>query len=230
MSVARNKLGHMTERWMAIPGYDYYEVSDHGRVRSLDRVGVSRWGTPRQMKGRVLKQIPQGRYLVVALYQAGQQPGNHLVHRLVLSAFVGPCPSGHEALHYDDDGNNNRLENLRWGTRSENAHDCLRNGNHWRGNATHCPNGHERTDENTYVAPSTGYRYCRICAKDWRATRTTRPHSRDRTHCPQGHPYDEANTIRAGGRRQCRTCGRDRAREYQRRKRAMKKLSSEATT
>ena len=41
-----------------------------------------------------------------------------------------------------------------------------------------------------------------------------------RTHCPQGHPYDEVNTYRTrSGSRQCRTCNRVRAREYQRRRR-----------
>lgn len=209
----------MEEKWLPVPGYEDYEVSDQGRVRSLARSVRSRWGTPKALKGRVLKQATQGRYYVVTLYRASG-PKSCLVHRLVLLAFIGPCPNGQEGLHFDDDPTNNRLDNLRWGTRSENARDCLRNGNHWRGNATHCPNGHERTDENTYVAPSTGYRYCRVCSQISRAEKKTRPHSRDRTHCPQGHPYDEANTYRVGGRRVCRACNRQRNREYIRRKRA----------
>lgn len=50
-------------------------------------------------------------------------------------------------------------------------------------------------------------------------------HGRDanarKTHCPKNHEYTPENTYRAkDGRRQCRTCNRDRAREYQRRKRA----------
>ena len=37
----------MTEIWKPIPGHDGYEVSDHGRVRSIDRVieQSSRYGT-----------------------------------------------------------------------------------------------------------------------------------------------------------------------------------------
>jgi hypothetical protein len=42
------------------------------------------------------------------------------VHRLVLLAFVGPCPAGHEVLHLNHQPADNRLENLRYGTRSEN--------------------------------------------------------------------------------------------------------------
>jgi hypothetical protein len=47
--------------------------------------------------------------------------------------------------------------------------------------------------------------------------------SRNKTHCPQGHEFSEENTMRTTGRhpqRRCRTCDRDRSREYQRRKAA----------
>jgi len=43
----------------------------------------------------------------------------------VLEAFVGPAPEGHEGLHGDGDPANNRLDNLRWGTRSENNIDVF---------------------------------------------------------------------------------------------------------
>jgi hypothetical protein len=51
-----------------------------------------------------------------------------LVHTLVLEAFVGPCPRGLECRHLNDDPSDNRLENLCWGTRLENAEDRWRNG------------------------------------------------------------------------------------------------------
>lgn len=50
------------------------------------------------------------------------------VHRLILEAFVGPCPPGMEARHLDDNKANNRLENLCWGTPSENYADRVANG------------------------------------------------------------------------------------------------------
>lgn len=54
-----------------------------------------------------------------------------LVHRIVLEAFVGPCPDGMEGCHGpDSDKSNNRLSNLRWDTRTENNRDCEREGNH----------------------------------------------------------------------------------------------------
>jgi hypothetical protein len=53
------------------------------------------------------------------------------VHRLVLVAFVGPCPEGHEACHNNGIRHDNRLENLRWGTPAENREDAYKH-NHGR--------------------------------------------------------------------------------------------------
>jgi len=50
------------------------------------------------------------------------------IHRLVLETFVGPCPSGMECRHLDGNPENNNINNLRWGTRSENAKDSYRHG------------------------------------------------------------------------------------------------------
>jgi hypothetical protein len=55
------------------------------------------------------------------------------VHRLVLETFVGPCPEGMEACHYDGDRSNNALSNLRWDTRAANAADRIRHGTTRRG-------------------------------------------------------------------------------------------------
>lgn len=45
------------------------------------------------------------------------------IHRLVLEVFIGPCPEGMEACHGDGNRANNRLDNLRWDTRSANEND-----------------------------------------------------------------------------------------------------------
>lgn len=51
-----------------------------------------------------------------------------LVHRLVLEAFVGPCPSGCEGCHYDGNPANNIVSNLRWDTTKNNCLDKRRHG------------------------------------------------------------------------------------------------------
>lgn len=56
------------------------------------------------------------------------------VSRIVLEAFVGPCPAGMEACHDPDrTRTNNHLENLRWGTRLDNRSDCIKHGTQPRG-------------------------------------------------------------------------------------------------
>lgn len=123
----------MSERWLPVVGFEgQYEVSDLGRVRSLDRLlpwkRTLRTGTVvdclRRHAGRIL--VPQAQeagHLWVQLGRGAQV----YVHHVVLEAFVGPQPLGHVGLHWDDDPSNNRLLNLRWGTRSDNYADFVRN-------------------------------------------------------------------------------------------------------
>ena len=150
------------ERWLPVVGYEgLYEVSDMGRVRSLRR--VTRDG--QQIKGRILKErlLPTGRPKV-SLCRDGSTVDAY-PYRLALEAFVGACPDGMEALHYDDDPNNNSISNLRWGTRTDNMRDMARNGN---GNAglKYCPAGHPYDDENTYIYPGPRmHRGCRTCER-----------------------------------------------------------------
>jgi hypothetical protein len=56
-----------------------------------------------------------------------------LVHRLVLELFVGPCPPGMECCHNDGNPGNNRVDNLRWGTRQSNADDRIVHGTNRHG-------------------------------------------------------------------------------------------------
>jgi hypothetical protein len=98
------------------------------------------------------------------------------VHRLVLAAFVGPCPPGMESQHRDGNLANNMLANLRYATPADTVLNCVRNGHHPSANKTHCPHGHEYTPENTMV--SRGRRYCRICQRQH--NRRNRCHNCDR--------------------------------------------------
>ncbi len=104
----------MLEAWKPVPGFDRYEVSDRGRVRSLR----TRHGNRRYPQRIGATPGRQG-YCRVGLRKEGKSY-NHGVHQVVLMAFVGPRPDGMECIHLDDNKANNRLANLRWGTRSEN--------------------------------------------------------------------------------------------------------------
>src|SRR3546814_20591677 len=111
------------EHWLPIPGWEgLYEASDLGRIKSLSRRCRSKDGF-RTLKERILKQTiePDG-YVIVTLHRDGKQKAFRS-HRLTLLTFEGPCPEGMESLHRDGIRSNNRLSNLRWGTRPENRED-----------------------------------------------------------------------------------------------------------
>jgi hypothetical protein len=117
-------LVELEEIWAKIPGYDY-EASNYGRIRSMDRVVMSRTG-PRRYRGKVLAQFTiWNGYKTTHL---GQDNPNKYVHQLVALAFLGETPEGMEVCHWDDDKPNNRLGNLRHDTREGNIADRKRNG------------------------------------------------------------------------------------------------------
>lgn len=155
----------MIEEWKPIPGYEgSYEVSNQGRVRSLERIDSG--GNHRRGKILSPRKNPYRGHLAVLLYKEDRR-ASQLVHRLVLEAFIGPCPEGMESCHWNDVSDDNRLVNLRWGTRSDNRKDSVRNGTHNNARKTHCAEGHEYTSENTYAHPR-GFRACRQCRTNQR--------------------------------------------------------------
>ena len=127
-------MGGSNERWLPVAGYrGIYEVSDWGRVRSLERQVKTCGGALRRVPARVLRLAPDRfGHMRVGLHREGRQQQLY-VHRLVLEAFVGTCPDGMEACHGDGDPANNRLEFLRWDTPAANQADRLRHGTHIRG-------------------------------------------------------------------------------------------------
>lgn len=173
----------VNERWLPIPGCEgSYEVSDHGRVRSLDRVVIDKNGRSIRLRGQILKLIPHVRdqYPQVGLPPAARgHKGGTSVHILVLEAFVGPRPSPDmDACHANDIRTDNRVSNLRWDTKTANAQDAVRNKRLVQQQRTHCPQRHEYTPENTYIKPSEGRRRCKRCLGDaQRRARGTRARS-----------------------------------------------------
>lgn len=154
------------ERWEPVNGHEgSYEVSSHGRVRSVDRVVTYSNGQVHSYKGKVLRAglNKRGGYPLVNLHTQGKGQ-SRTVHSLVAEAFIGPRPEGMEVCHNDGDPANNHLDNLRYGTHSDNSLDQLRHGTHTNAAKTHCLRGHELFAEN--IPPSMakrGYRTCLAC-------------------------------------------------------------------
>ncbi|AUX81960.1 HNH endonuclease [Mycobacterium phage Frankie] len=149
----------MTEVWRPVVGQEgNYEVSNLGRVRSLDRqIDVDGRGR-RYMRGRVLSLVPmKNGYRLAAL-----PGGKKLVHRLVLEAFSGPCPPGAEGCHNDGDRSNNRIENLRWDTRTANNIDAVDHRTNWQSRKDTCPRGHVY-DGVSHRSNGRPMRYCKTC-------------------------------------------------------------------
>jgi len=155
----------MNEEWRDIPGWEcLYQVSDQGRVRSVDRI-IPYKGKTRFLRGRIRVARPKDDYghLQVLLYRETVWKMMS-IHRLVLLAFVGEPPDGMECCHNDGNPSNNALSNLRWDTKSANQRDRLAHGTHHEANKTHCIHGHPFDKANTYVT-SRGKRICRECQR-----------------------------------------------------------------
>lgn len=115
-------------RELGFLGFPGYRVGTDGSVWTRRK----RSGKKFIIKGpwRLMKQHSLSKFghRYVDLSRQGTRK-RYMVHRLVLEAFVGPCPEGMECRHFPDrDPANNNVNNLQWGTRSENHKDCTVHG------------------------------------------------------------------------------------------------------
>lgn len=118
-----------SELWKSIVGYEeFYEVSDQGRIRSLERNVPHKLYGQMQLKSQIMRLNKNGRgYVHVSLCRDGNSK-SFAVHRLVLQSFVSLRPYGCEACHNDGNIDNNQLFNLRWDTTSANELDKFQHG------------------------------------------------------------------------------------------------------
>src|ERR1700677_3124394 len=143
----------LNEIWRPVASVkNMYEASSYGHIRNA-RTGklLAGW-------------LNEDGYRRVTLKVDGKRR-NAYVHRLIAEAFIGPCPEGEQVRHWDGNPDNNKLDNLLYGTPSENVLDTVRYGNHTQARKTHCPEGHEYNQENTYIFPN-GARHCKICRRE----------------------------------------------------------------
>lgn len=89
------------EEWKDVPGYDDYQVSNLGNVYSKRFSKI--------MKKRI---NVKNKYEIICLRSPERITVN--VHKLIMLAFIGECPDGHEVDHINHIRDDNRLENLRY--------------------------------------------------------------------------------------------------------------------
>lgn len=147
--------------WKPIPSGPGYEVSDDGRVRSLKR------GYPIELK---LHTDKHG-YLYYRRC-IGERKTWRTVHGALMEAHVGPRPEGQQVRHLNGNNQDNRLSNLVYGTHSENILDQVRHGRHGNASKTHCRQGHQYDEANTYHFRNA--RHCRACNREAQQRRNRR--------------------------------------------------------
>jgi hypothetical protein len=114
-----------------LAGWKGYAITDNGEVWSCRQkgFGYGRFGVWKRLNPMTIKRgINAGRKVVRLPVPKPKGFENFFVHRLVLIAFIGPCPDGMEGCHEDGNPGNNRLSNLRWGTHQSNQQDMRRHG------------------------------------------------------------------------------------------------------
>ncbi|MGV1049172.1 MAG: NUMOD4 domain-containing protein [Solirubrobacterales bacterium] len=122
------------EQWRPANGFvGYYEVSNLGNIRSLDRnvPTTNRWGSCwRFCKGQSIRpRVNRWGYEQVSLTITGTKAVTISVHKLVALAFVGPKPSARSMVnHKDGVKTHNQVSNLEWVTQSENTVHAVRSG------------------------------------------------------------------------------------------------------
>lgn len=123
----KSQSNYIEEVWKDIPKYEgFYEISNHGRIRSVTRTVTFTDSRKRTWKAKIknLKKAKNG-YYMTQLYKNGKFESFY-VHHLVLLAFVGPCPEGMQCRHFPDNNRtNNNIWNISWNTSAQDAQDKI---------------------------------------------------------------------------------------------------------
>jgi hypothetical protein len=116
------------EEWKDIEGYEgFYQVSNLGRIRSLDRISGGK-----RYSGKILSGRGNGKYVVDVLCKDGKRQTVRR-HRIVAEAFIPNPHNKPEVNHLDGNKENNATNNLEWSTKKENT------DHSWKQGLTKCP-------------------------------------------------------------------------------------------
>lgn len=122
----------MKEIWRSIPKRPSYQVSNFGRVRTIEREVISKSKTcihkKRIFKSRLLYILNNGHGYSVVCTQINNKKKNYYIHRLVAELFIPNPENKKEVNHKDGNKWNNNVGNLEWSTRSENCLHAYKNG------------------------------------------------------------------------------------------------------
>lgn len=111
---------NINEFWSPIKGYEgLYEISNWGRIKSLEKIIVYSNGRKYLYEEKILKLNPSNGYRTISLVK-DKVKQTHMVHRLVASAFKENPFNKPFVNHEDGDRSNNYYLNLNWSTNSEN--------------------------------------------------------------------------------------------------------------
>lgn len=158
----------MTHESVTLPGYEgLYTISRDGHVFSVPRLITIGNGARRFLERHRMAEFPGNTYghLSVSLTGHDGRTQRLWIHRLVAETFIPNPENLPMVLHGPGGRTDNRVENLRWGTAADNYADQIAHGTlPVRQPRTHCRNGHEMTEENTYVPPGRPREtYCNEC-------------------------------------------------------------------
>lgn len=132
------------EQWRPILGWEgYYEASNLGNLRSVERVVEDTLGRRNRLRSRPMKphvNRNNGRRMITL--QGKGRLEKRTVSSVVLEAFQGPRPAGMQCCHSDGNALNDRIENLRWDSHAENERDKVRHGTHQQASKMVCVRGH----------------------------------------------------------------------------------------
>lgn len=116
-----------------LPESDAYCVGSDGSVWTR----YAHRKTPTRLQWKRLKcGVHTDGYVVLNVHAHGGH-AQRRVHRMILDAFIGPCPEGQVCRHLNGNRTDNRLTNLAWGTSAENAMDAIRHGTMCVGSRSH---------------------------------------------------------------------------------------------